>query len=772
MFRRIIINNIKSSKLITTATLLIISISALLTSLAIIVGVNLFYSIDTLMTNAKTPHFLQMHSGDINMNRLDNFAKNNDLVDEYQVLDFLNVEGSDIVINKKSLADSIQDNGFTTQSDKFDYLLDLSGNYVTPKDGEIYLPIYFIKDKLAQVGDIVTFKEKKFHVAGFIRDSQMNSPLASSKRFLISKNDYNEIKSFGNLEYLIEFRLKDLSSITTFENQYINANLESNGPTITHSLFKMINAISDGIMIAVILLVSIIILLIAFMCIRFTLLAKIEDDYREIGIMKAIGLNTFDIKKIYILKYALVSAIGCILGFVLSLPLKNILIKNIKISMGESNNGYMAPFISILGVILIFLIIILYVNKILKRFKKISTCDALRFNGTTHKTTSSKHCSINISRLFGANIFLGIKDVLSRKHLYITIAIIMILSTFIVIVPQNLYHTISSRDFISYTGVGNCDMRIDIQQTDNIPKKSQDIESFIKSDKNIDKYSVIYTKSFTVKSNDGSNENIKIDLGDHTIFPVNYTEGKIPTSDNEIALSSINSDELNKKVGDTITLNLDGKEKNLTVCGIYSDITNGGKSAKATFSANLNEILGCMISIKMINEDIKSDEVEIYTKKFKYAKVSHIQEYINQTLDSTKTSIELASYLSKIASILIVALITALFIKMLISKDKYSIAVMKSLGFTNLDISIQYISKAVFVSIIGIIIGTVLANTLGEVLAGALISTLGATVFKFIINPISTYLLCPAMLILSVIIASILSTSNCGKIKISDNIKE
>ena len=50
-------------------------------------------------------------------------------------------------------------------------------------------------------------------------------------------------------------------------------------------------------MIAVILLISLLVVAIAFMCIRFTLLTKIEEDYREIGVMKAIGLRVADIQK-------------------------------------------------------------------------------------------------------------------------------------------------------------------------------------------------------------------------------------------------------------------------------------------------------------------------------------------------------------------------------------------------------------------------------------------------------------------------------------------
>ncbi|MPN37701.1 hypothetical protein SDC9_185221 [bioreactor metagenome] len=219
-------------------------------------------------------------------------------------------------------------------------------------------------------------------------------------------------------------------------------------------------------------------------------------------------------------------------------------------------------------------------------------------------------------------------------------------------------------------------------------------------------------------------------------------------------------------------LDIDGEEKSFKICGIYSDITNGGETAKACFSTDLDEILYCMISAKMINSSSIVKETETYLKNFNYAKVSAVEEYVNQTFGSTRNSIEVASNISKVLALFIIILIIALFLKMLIAKDKYFIAIMKSLGFTNKDLSIQYISRAVFVSIIGIFLGTIISNTLGEIFAGALIGSFGATTFKFIINPISTYLLLPIMLILSVVIATILGTCNMEKIKISDNIKE
>lgn len=60
-------------------------------------------------------------------------------------------------------------------------------------------------------------------------------------------------------------------------------------------------------------------MLIAMLCIRFTIITSMEEDYREIGVMKAIGIHNKDIQKLYITKYIVISAGGCICGYILSL---------------------------------------------------------------------------------------------------------------------------------------------------------------------------------------------------------------------------------------------------------------------------------------------------------------------------------------------------------------------------------------------------------------------------------------------------------------------
>ena len=772
MYYRIIQNDILRSKAITLTTMMFVAAAAMLVSLAATLVVNLSGALDTLMTQAKTPHFVQMHSGELDLGRLAAFAEQNESIADFQALEFLNLDGAQIIFESGSLADSVQDNGLAVQSQKFDYLLDLDGNIIKVSDGQIYVPIAYMQDGSAKVGERVVVAGNAFTIAGFLRDSQMNSLQSSSKRFLVSPNDFAAIKPLGIVEYLIEFRLKDLSILGAFETAYTSADLNANGPTITYPLVKMLNSLSDGMMAAVILLVSALVTGIAFLCIRFTLLAKIEEDYREIGVMKAIGLRVADIKKIYLAKYMGLAAAGSLLGFALSFIFQGALLENIRLSMGESENASLAPLLGGLGVLLLFFAVTAYVNGVLQQFRKISPAEAIRFGTAQQNAGGAKRFRLATSRLLDTNVFLGVKDVLSRTKLYATMLVVLVLASFIIIVPQNLHNTISSKDFIAYMGIGDNDIRMDIQQTDHIAEKSVEITQAMENDPAISRHVLLITKTFRARMDDGTERQLTVELGDHAVFPINYSEGRAPAAEDEIALSVLNADELGKKVGDVITLTVDGHEKTLTVCGTYSDITNGGKTAKAVFDNDSAEIMRSVINVELADPASVDQVIAEYAQKFEFAKVSGIDEYVAQTFGGTIRAVGTASLSAIVVALVIAALITLLFMRMLVARDRYSIAVMKAFGFTNADVTVQYVSRSMFVLLAGILLGTLLANTLGKALAGAAIANFGATTFEFTVNPWFAYLLAPLMMACVVLVSTVISTLDAGQIKIAEHIKE
>lgn len=767
-------NDISRNKIITVTTVLFIAAAAMLMSLAASLAMDLAGSIDRLMTDAKTPHFLQMHAGKLPIDELEAFAEQNRDVKDFQVLEFLNLDSSKFRLGKHPLTGSLQDNGLSTQSSRFDFLLDLNQTPIRPKQGELYVPVCYLKDGLVKEGDVAVVGGITFTVAGFVRDSQMNSMLASSKRFVVNDNDYRQLLADGTIEYLIEFRLHDRSRLGAFETAYRNAGLPANGPSLTWPLFQMINAVTDGILIAVILLVSILIIVIALLCIRFTLQAKIEDDYREIGVMKAVGMRISQIQNLYLTIYAAMAVTGAALGFLLSLPVIGVMQEQIRLNFGESGHPLLSMPAGLAAAVLLVLLVLLYVAAQLKRVRAISPVQAIRFGAEQESGRVLKTFSLSENRYLSIGLLLAFRDVLARKRLYSTMLVVMILASFIMIVPQNLYHTISSRNFITYMGVGVCDLRLDIQQVDEIDKKAADIGAFMELDPSLAKHALYITKMYTMKQSDGTRETLKVELGDHTVYPLQYTEGHMPTTSQEIALSILEAEELGKRVGDQITIDTGEGRKMLTVCGIYPDITNGGKTAKAAFFDPATQAAWATVcaTLSESGHGALDEIIDNYNRHFPFAKISSIDEYVAQTFGQTLDAVRSASWIAILAAAFVTLLVTLLFLKLLITKDRFSIAVMRALGFTGDHIRRQYGWRAVFVLVIGILAGTLFANTIGEQLAGLAISGSGAAAFHFQINLLSTFLLSPLVLLAAALTAAVFGTRRAGEVSICESIKE
>ncbi len=179
-----------------------------------------------------------------------------------------------------------------------------------------------------------------------------------------------------------------------------------------------------------------------------------------------------------------------------------------------------------------------------------------------------------------------------------------------------------------------------------------------------------------------------------------------------------------------------------------------------------------VISAELSDESLTQAKIAEYAGRFDFAKVTNIDEYIMQTYGVTIRSIGKASYAAVVVALTITVLITLLFMKMLVAKDRYEIAVMKAFGFTNSDIKAQYVARSVFVLVIGILLGTILANTLGEALAGSVVASFGASSFDFVVNPLTAYLISPLLMVFSVLMATFFGTLDAAQIKIFENIKE
>ena len=709
--------------------------------------VSLMASIDTLMEKAQTPDFLQMHAGKISEAELNRFAKENEQVRDYQTLNFLNLENSSIILDGHSLADSTQDNGVCVQSGRFDYLLDLENKIIEVSDGEIYVPVCYRQEYGLIVGETVQIGKNNFTIAGFLRDSQMNSMMASSKRFLVSPSDYERLKAEGSEEYLIEFLLREGVDINVFAMNYTDAGLPSNGPAITKPLIRMMNALSDGLMILIILLVSIVLLLISMLCIRFTLLTQLEADRKEIGMLKAIGISKDDIRQLYNLKFLALSGLGAAFGLLLALLTKETISAQVQELYGASENGLSGILTAFVGVALTEGILLRSVRGTLKRTEKMSAVEALTGHYDEQKSKKSHFSSAQ----------------------YLIVALVIALGIFMMILPQNLLSTISSPRFVTYMGIGDGEIRLDIRQTEDIAGRTKLVEKLLAEDEQIASFVSLRTTSCRAALPDGSYTGLHVEQGNHTAFPVTYAEGEAPKEKNEIALSYLCADELGLSVGDRILLLIDENSQEYTICGIYSDITNGGKTAKAAYLHGDGPLMWSVFYVSL-KDDVKKEQwlsecTEILSDVGISAKVVDIKEYVDDTYGQTIQEIRMAAKVTVFAAAFVMFVVVFLFTRLLVAKDRYDISLRKAIGFMGGDIRRQYLLGYLPVMLVGILVGILSGNILGEKMAGLLLKTLGATGFSFLIDYKTVCIWIPIFTSVVVCCSTLLGLSEIKNIK-------
>ena len=747
MIRRLMINDFKDNKLITISTSAFMAVTAMLLGLSILLFTRLYSSIDTLMNKAETPSFLQMHSGELDEAKLDDFATGRSDVEKKQICTFLNLQNSQISIGGKSFEGNMQDNGLCCQSSSFDYLLDANSEVIEVFPGEVYVPVCYKKEYSIQIGDIMRIGTEELTVAGFLRDSQMNSMMASSKRFLVCESDYERIRPLGSEEYLIEFRIKEGCDVNAFATAYKDAGLPDNGPTITYPLIKTMNALSDGIMILVILLVSMVVLFISILCIRYIILTQLEKDRREIGMMKAVGISRKDIKNFYISKYLFLSAVGCLVGVIAALIIAKPLGTEMRELYGEAENAALIYILMIAGAMLAEVIILLSVRRTLRKTEKESAVSAL------------------CGRDGGGK----------KKNLWVSVMIVVAAAVFMILVPQGMKSTLADPEFVTYMGIGNSQIRVDVRQTDDIEALTENLKQEIEQDDRVEGLSVMQTGSYKAMLPSGVSYNLMIESGDHSRFPVSYIEGSYPTNESEIALSILNAEEMELKVGDTVVVYKDLGNGNTepctcSVCGIYSDITNGGKTAKGYIrdENDRTPIMWSIMYISLKDEAQVKDWVNEYQIKHSSfdegIKATEISDYLKGVYGQTIENISNAYVVATVLANLIIIIVVVLLVRLVIWRERKESSLKKALGLRSSDIRKEYLKKAFLYIIPGVVIGVIAGVIPGQKITGVLLGSFGAKGFQFVIDPIQTFILIPIFTMATAGIAAVISLMEIKRI--------
>ena len=308
--------------------------------------------------------YLQMHKGTYNEAAFENFVETHDYIKDSLIVKMLNINNANITYQGETLETCLMDNGFVIQNEAFDFLLNMDNEVAVIQDGEIGVPVYYVEELGIQVGDVITLQQgdyrKSLTVSTIIRDSAMNPALTSSKRFLISQPDLAEISlHIGEWEYLFEFLLEDGASTGVLEKDYMDAGLPSNGVALTGSALAMMNTFSYGLVAFIIIAISILLIMIAMLCLSYIIKATMAEENYTIGEMKAIGFPGKAIEKLYQMKYIILALVAGLIGYLAAIPFGDFFSASVIMYCGHGTSGWMKWVFPLIGVTMLSLVVML-----------------------------------------------------------------------------------------------------------------------------------------------------------------------------------------------------------------------------------------------------------------------------------------------------------------------------------------------------------------------------------------------------------------------------
>ncbi|MDO4863522.1 MAG: FtsX-like permease family protein [Ruminococcus sp.] len=665
---------------------------------------------------------------------------------------------------------------------------DRDNNVITSVEkGKAYVSAVLERGGDLSEGDSFTFEvggeEYEFEYAGLAKDALLGSDFMCNPRFIISREDYDEImkneaayEKRGNLIYI------DTDDSDSFESELPDiGGLMFQGDRATMKKAYMISMLVAGML----LIVSVSLIIIALVVLRFTIGFTLEEEFREIGVMKAIGLKNGSIRNLYIVKYFGISVVGAVIGLFLSIPFGNMLISSVATTM-NMQRGSLLP-VSIVCSVAVVALIMLFCRSCTRRVNKLSPIDAVRSGQTGERFRKKSLMHLGKSKLPTAP-FIALNDVLSSPKQYAIITAVFTLLLLLIMVLASFANTLSSDKLMFLFGSQTKDVYI-TSSTDEVleaygtKESAEDVFDRIcsgyeqKLAENGMPAEITVEALYTLPLKKGDKhmqvsfiKNHRTKASDYS----GYTEGTPPRYDNEIALSQIIADELGVGIGDSVTVTVNGEDREFVVTALLQSFVQTGKSGRFCELTDISktQLSGLMGLVVDFDDDPSAEEVDRRIEKMKDIlgtdEIMNAETYVKEQTGAADIVAAVKNMVIIIA-VLICLMITLLMERSFISREKSEIALMKAIGFSGRYISLCHTLRFTIAAVLSAVIASALAIPVTKLAGDPIMGIMGAVRgVEYKIVPLELFAVYPLIIIAAVAAGTLMTTVFIKGIKASD----
>ena len=607
------------------------------------------------------------------------------------------------------------------------------------ENGKVYITGSVPKREGVKIGErfYVELGDTKLplEVAGFAKDALLGSEMMGNPRLLINSADFETLTAD---ETIHTYSCGHVYDIDTDNAAALESELnEQNGMLFSgdRDLIKM-TYIMNMLVAAIILVVSAGLLIVSFVVLRFTIRFTIAEEFREIGVMKAIGLNNSSIRMLYLVKYLGITLAGAVIGYFGSVPFGNLLLKSVSENMVLGNDNGMI--IGVVCCIAVVLIIMLFGWSSTRRVEKLSAIDAVRSGQTGERFRKRSLLSLGKSK-FGSTGFLALNDVTSEPKQYGILTAVFAICTALVMILAVTANTLDSGSLLYLLSMTDSDVYLNdstrameiIAGTKTICETEDEIADILTEN---DMPGNVYLEGWYKLPVTAKNGNFQINFlkcADTVTTDYDYTDGSAPMKPDEIAVTKQISKKLGAEIGDRVTVKIGGEEREFIITAYFQCFNNLGECARFHQDVEIADTLMTSSFSYQITFDDHPDKAVIEERIEKLKDI-----FDNQNIFDTKgfvkdcmgvgDMIAAVKNLVLMLSLIIIILLAVLMERSFISKERSEIALLKAVGFDSGSVILYHTMRFGITVIIAIVTASALLMPLTKLIIDPIFGMMGA----------------------------------------------
>lgn len=599
------------------------------------------------------------------------------------------------------------------------------------KEGEVYVPATFSYLYDAEIGDLIEMDTGEgnlcgFTIRGFFEDPVMGSALVGIKTILMSEADMERLheemgETCGSMLHIYKKADSGLSegefqALLNEETEISAWGLRAYQKSVITKFMLILQDIISGIM-----LVFVVVLLITtILVIGYAINSSVEQDYVDMGILKALGFTVRDLRLSQMIQYMAAALVGMGAG----IPAASLAVRVInKMTVGAT--GLMIPeelpaglVSAALGVILLFLAGFICVQT--AKIGKITPIRALR-GGAEDVYFKSRFAAPVLKK--GLGFWLALRQIVSGKKQYGNVVVIAAVLVFFLSLIGRIDAWLGddgeglldqmqpfSADFLVW--YEDADTR---QEADELIAAHADVEN---------RFEVVMTSA-------------ALDGVDYLMYIISQpeayhvVEGRTCLYDNELVVTESVAQALGAGIGDSVEVLYEGERTEFIISGIYQSMndlgSNFGVSAAGFLRLAPDAGETPFYTAYQLKDSSQKDTVlALLEDAFEDLAIEDNAWSGKDGVVLAMTALEFLMYIITTVFIFVAVVMTG---NKVLYREQRDLGIYKSLGFGSGRLGLAFALRFAIVSAAGAVLGTLLSAWLTDPAVSAVLKFCGLSRF-------------------------------------------